>query len=98
MKHQDRKVSYFGFNTRKSTKWYSQSGFSASESIALIALMLEANVGGMVYASQRQLADLAQCSRQTLNKGLQSLIERNLVYVVGRAQYQISDKIGNKFA
>jgi DNA-binding MarR family transcriptional regulator len=94
----EKKIYYFGFNTRKATNWHAKSGFTATEALALVALVLAADVGGMVYASQRDLAAIAQCSRQTLNKGLQSLIQRDLISMIKRGQYQISPLIGNKLA
>lgn len=70
------------------------------EGITLIALMLNASRGGMVYASQIKLSETVSVSRPTINKGLQSLIERNLVSKVEgkRAQYRIHECVGTKLA
>jgi hypothetical protein len=89
----------FRFNTGEDSKWH-LSGVSASEALALTALVLKAKLGGMVYASQAELAAVVKCNRATLNKGLQSLITKDLVFSIPgkRAQYQINPQIGTKLA
>jgi DNA-binding IscR family transcriptional regulator len=94
-----RQRDFFCYNSENSTKWH-LSGVSASEALALTALVLKAKLGGMVYASQAELAAVVKCNRATLNKGLQSLITKDLVSPVPgkRAQYQINPQIGTKLA
>jgi len=94
-----RKRDFFCFNSENSTKWHLE-GVSSSEALALMALVLKAKLGGMVYASQAELASVVGCNRATINKGLQSLIDRGLVSPIPekRAQYQIHSTIGNKLA
>lgn len=89
----------FCFNTERSSNWL-DSGLTASEALALVALMHKVTIGGMVYASQAELAERVKCTRPTMNKGLQSLIERNVVSQVPgkRAQYRIHECVGTKLA
>jgi DNA-binding MarR family transcriptional regulator len=96
MKNQRRR-DFFCFDTIKSTNW-NRDGVSMQECTALVALLLNVNAGGIVYASQTNLAESVGCSRPTLTKGLNSLIERGLVFKVEgkRAQYRISESIGTK--
>jgi DNA-binding IclR family transcriptional regulator len=91
-----RRQCYFCFNTEKSSRW---GNCNSTEALALIALMRKANTGGMVYASQAELSAGVGCSRQTLNKGLKSLMERGLVLPgPKRGQYQLTTQIGTKLA
>jgi DNA-binding IscR family transcriptional regulator len=96
---QERKRDFFCYNTENSTNWTSD-GVSSHEALALIALLSKVTLGGMVYASQAELAAVVKCNRATLNKGLQSLIEKELVCAIPgkRAQYQINRTIGTKLA
>jgi DNA-binding IclR family transcriptional regulator len=88
----------FRFNTEECSTWH-KDGISAQESLALVALMLKTKRGGMVYASQAELSVGVGCSRQTLNKGLKSLMERGLVLSgPKRGQYQLTTQIGTKLA
>jgi CRP-like cAMP-binding protein len=96
MKH-ERRRSFFCFDTEKNNGW-NREGVSAQEALALVALVLKVKLGGMVYASQSELAAAVKCSRPTLSKGLKGLIDRDLVSVVGRAKYQINPQIGTKLA
>ena len=98
MKNQ-RRQSYFCFNTNEVTDWDS-NGVTLQECAALIALMRNARRGGMVYASQTTLANSVGCSRPTLTKGLHSLLKRGLVFKIEgkRAQYRLSESIGTKLA
>ena len=50
--------------------------------------------------SQTKLAKSVGCCRLTITKGLQSLIERNVVSKVGgtNAQYRIHECVGTKLA
>jgi Helix-turn-helix domain len=87
----------FRLKTEETTDWF-VNGISAQESLALVSLLLKVKKGGIVYASQTQLANIVQCSRPTLSKGINGLVEKGLVSVVGRAKYQISPQVGNKLA
>jgi DNA-binding MarR family transcriptional regulator len=94
---QQKKRDFICINTKKSSNWL-KHGLEPQEALALWALIYESNVGGMVYASQTTLSLAVQCSRPTLSKGINGLVEKNLVTVIGRAKYQISPAIGNKLA
>jgi predicted transcriptional regulator len=95
----EKKRDFFCYNTENSTSWVLE-GISSSEALALIALLSKVKIGGMVYASQAELATTIKCNRATINKGLQGLIAKGLVSLISgkRAQYQINPTIGEKRA
>jgi DNA-binding MarR family transcriptional regulator len=97
--NQQKRPDYFCFDTNKNARWQ-QSGVTAQEALALVSLMLKAKKGGVVYATQVELAKEVGCCRPTINKGLKSLISRGLVEKIkGKAgQYRITSSIGTKLA
>ena len=95
----ERRRDFFCFDTERSSNWFN-AGVTAPEALALLSLMTKVSINGIVYASQAELAERVKCNRATLNKGLQSLIDRNLVSKVEgkRAQYRIHECVGTKLA
>ena len=95
----ERRRDFFQFDTERSATWLN-SGLTASEAFALVALVSKATIGGMVYASQAELAEKVKCTRPTMNKGLQARSERNVISQVPgkRAQYRIHECVGTKLA
>lgn len=95
----ERRRDFFQFDTVKSSNWH-PNGLSLQECAALVALLRNASLGGIVYASQTELAKTIGCCRPTITKGLQALIERNVVSKVEgkRAQYRIHECVGTKLA
>jgi DNA-binding MarR family transcriptional regulator len=91
---------YFMLNSIRKSNWAKKVDLSGATGTTLLSLLLTAHVGGVIYDTQKELAEIVGCSEPTITKGLKALLEAGLVQRVEgkRGRYRITGLVGRKDA
>jgi predicted HTH transcriptional regulator len=99
---------YFMLKSIRKSNWAKKTDASGKRAVdlsgatgtTLLAMLLTAHVGGVIYDTQKELADIVGCSEPTITKGLKALLEAGLIQRIEgkRGRYRITSVVGRKDA